>query len=486
MVVAMCEKIINKIHRISLKKKIIFFFALFVLSFAWVLFRNPVYIDTTAYVFPIEDIGDGRVYWGIKNGYNTLMAEKIPEDAYYHKLKVNSNSVITIENKDSSFVERIDLKNGINFHHVRGGVVQYENFEGFVEILELPKKENIQLLTIQNGPNAELYFSSIQVWYKKQLLNRDVAATFPFYLAYTTPQNIAFDKAVSDNNLYDVSFERQKWQGQADFYLDPVLSHFIAQNFKRSIDFPFGHSQLLVRMAILASFALTCFLFFIPYFLLKTFQAKETNKLLFIILGIYLIVMWLVFRHSLYRTWDGMLLNVINLNYDITFTHIFMINEYIFYLIGYSSRTLFVLLQLCLIIFSYERILSKYLISNPAKVIKYLLIFIVLFSPFIILVTVSARRDSSWLLWIIMAYMYLIQSKYYENKKLFIVSVICLLIGIAHRMDCVIFAIPYLFFLWYKKKTLKNTIFVGALTIIVNIYAIFIGAGSHTVICKEQ
>lgn len=120
MIVAMCEKIISIIQQLSLRKKVIIFLALLVISFAWVLFRNPVYIDTTAYVFPLEDIGDGRVYWGGKNGYNTLMSDQISEDAYYHMIKVNTRSSISIKNKDdNSLVERIELKSGINFYRVK-------------------------------------------------------------------------------------------------------------------------------------------------------------------------------------------------------------------------------------------------------------------------------------------------------------------------------------------------------------------------------
>jgi hypothetical protein len=474
----MLERLVNKIHGLSRKKKVIIFLSLFVLSFAWVLFRNPVYIDTTAYVFPIEDTGDGRVYWGIKNGYNTVMADTIPDDAFYSSVKDVSGSSITVENKENnSFVEKIDIKSGINFYDLKGDIVHFERFTGIEETLELPRKEGIRLLIVKNGESVELLFSSIQVYYQKQLLNRDVAATFPFYLAYTTGRNIAFDKAIPDTELYDVSFERRQWF--SDYYLDPAMPHYIAKNFNRAINFPFGRSKLLLGMSFLAALSLSCFLFFVPYHLLKAFTVEGNNKLLFIGLALYLIIMWLIFRHSMYFARDSVLPHVVNMTYSSFFTHLYMISEYIFFLIGYSSKVFFMILQLCIIIWNYEKILSKYLSSIIGKVSKYILILIPLLSPCVILLTMNNRRDVTAFLWVIMGYMYFYNYYLDKNRKIKIISVLCLLVAVACRIDYVLFFIPYFLYFIIKKITFKRVLFTGFLGIIVLIYAFLAGQGSN-------
>jgi hypothetical protein len=65
---------LNRIEQISLKKKIGIFLAFFVFSAVWVLVRNPIYRETTAFVFPLENTGDGRVYYSVKNGYYKPMS----------------------------------------------------------------------------------------------------------------------------------------------------------------------------------------------------------------------------------------------------------------------------------------------------------------------------------------------------------------------------------------------------------------------------
>ena len=455
----MLGKIVTKIQMLPQKRRIIIFLSLFVLSFAWILFRNPVYIETTAYIFPIESIGNGRVYWGIRNGYNKHLAEQIPEDAYYRRIITCAFSTIIIENKEDNFVvQKINPRNGIHFYQVNGNIVRIEGVE---EVLELPIEKSIQLLTIQNGHILELYFSSIQVLFQRQLLNRDVAATFPFYLAYTTSGNMAFDKSTPNTNLFNVSHERRQWF--AESYLDPVLPHFVAENFRRDIDFPFGGSLLMALMSVFAALALTGFLYFVPYLLLKTFAATETNKLLFIGLGIYLSVMWLIFRHSLYCHHNGALGFVIRLEYSTFAGHFFMISEYIFYLIGYSSRVFLKLLLLCAIIWNFNKILSKHLLSQFAKSIKYGFLVVPLLAPFVIIVTVSGSRESDWVLWILLAYSYFILFRDDENKTTYIKSVICLLIGIAISFTAVIFALPYLYDCWTKKRITKRLFFTGIL-----------------------
>jgi len=456
----MLEKTLSKIQSLSLKGKIIIFLLLFVHSFAWVLFRNPVYMDTMAYIFPTDDIGDARVYWGIRNGYNTLMAEHIPKTVFYQKLEVNANSKIIIESKTNDlFFESIEIENGISFHCVEGDIIRYEYGDEIVKILELPKTEGIQLLTVQNGIKAELYFSSIQLFFKKQLLNRDIATTFPFYLAYTADGNIAFDKSIPNNNLYDVSFEKR--QGLENYYLDPAMPHYISNSFKRSFDFPFGHSKLLAGMSLLASFILTCFLFIVPYNIFKTFLSNETNKLLFIGLGFYLFFLWLLFRHTIYSADKGVLQNVIDLTYTNLDSNLYMINEYVFYLIGYSSRTFLALLQLCIIVYNYEKILSKYLLSNLAKAFKYIFILLPLLSPYIILTTVNSSMNSTALLWIILAILYFAMYNYFRSKKYIAASLICLFIGIAYKIDYLIFSVPFLIYSLVKQRTAKNYMITG-------------------------
>jgi len=455
----MLEKVVTRIQILSLKKKAVLFFFLFALSFVWILFRNPVYIETTAYIFPIENTGNGRVYWGIRNGYNRHLAEQIPEDAFYRRIITCAFSTIVVEDKEyNSVIQKITPENGIHFYQVKGNIVRIEGVE---EILELPIEKNIQLLTIQNGRILELYFSSIQVLFQRQLLNRDVAATFPFYLAYTTSGNMAFDKSTPNTNLFDVSHERRQWF--AESYLDPVLPHFVAGNFRRDIDFPFGGSLLMALMSVFAALALTCFLYFVPYQLLKTFVAAEANKLLFIGLGIYLSVMWLIFRHSLYHHHSGALGFVTRLEYSVFAGHFFMISEYIFYLIGYSSRVFFKLLLLCTIIWNLNKILSRHFLSKLAKIIKYGFLGIPLLAPFIVIVTVSGSRESDWVLWILLAYSYFILFRDDENKITYIKSAICLLIGIAINFSAVIFALPYLYDYWIRKRTAKRLFFVSIL-----------------------
>jgi glycosyltransferase involved in cell wall biosynthesis len=471
--------IANKIETLSLKNKIIIFGCLFVFSALWVTLRNPVYQDTTVYVFPIDDTGDGRIYYGIKNGYSKSLSFEIPQDSYYNHISGVKIDSLWVESSDGiSDRKIIDIKDGINMYYLDGDILTlFPSGERF----NIPAK-NVRLLISKNGTSTNLYFSTLEYFYQKQLLNRDVAATFPFYIAYTANGSIAYDKSEIDKNLYDVSYERRQWF--SDDYLDPVLEHHIAPNFRRSINFPYGYpngefSKKLILFSFLASLLLALFLFFVPFQLLKVFINNDSNKLLFIGLGIYLVLIFLLFRHSFYFAEDGQLMHVINLSYSAFFTHTYMMGEYIFYLIGYSSSVFLRLLLLCFIIWNYEKIIARYFTSNILKIIKYLLVIWPLVTPVVIAMTIHSRRDSA-LTWIILGYMFLARNRLLGGRKFMVASIICLLTGILFRIDFAILFIPVLIIKWLDNRSIKNTVLISATGLLVLVYAMVMGQGSNT------
>jgi hypothetical protein len=493
------QNIVAKIQTASFKNKIFIFLCLLAFSGFWVLLRNPVYQDTSVVVFPAtDDIGDGHIYYAVKNGYNKSLSWGISNDAYYlHKTITNVDS-LTVENLDGLIkTEVISIVEGIHYYQLLGDkLIILEN------IIELPRKD-IKLLIVKNGSMVEIYLSSLEFFYRKQLINYDVAATFPFYVAYTVNwNNYAFDKSQIDTKLFDVSYERQ--QDFADNYLDLSLPHYRAMNFKRAIELPFGHSNLLLIMSIISAFALAVFLFFVPFNLLKVFLAGETNRKLFIGLGVYLIGMWLVFRHSGYFRFDGTLKFVVDLLYSIKdllpdhpysgttlFGHLYLISEYIFYLIGYSSRVFLMFFLLCVTVWNYNKILECFLNSNILlKITKYLLIIFILLSVESIAFSYVVHRSYISVTWMILGYIIFFRSKMLENKTMFFASLVCILISVAYRMDFVILFLPVLIYEWLKKITVKKTFLIAFCGIAILCFALLTGRGSntglHRVIMSDQ
>jgi hypothetical protein len=481
MIMQKLARCVNKIEQLSLKRKIIIFCGLFILSGVWVTVRNPVYQETTAYVFPVADTGDGRIYYGIKNGYNKLLSFEIPQDGYYNHISaidVDSIWVDSSEDTDKSELQIIDIANGIHMYQLNG-----ENITLFPtgEQCALPRK-GIRLLVVKNGSSVELYFSSLEFFYQKQLLNRNVAATFPFYLAYTGGAVVAFDKSILDTDLYDVSYERR--QSFADNYLDPTIPHYIAKNFKRAISFPFGYfngrfSKKLILFSFLGALALALFFFFVPFRLIKVFLCDQTNKSLFIILGVYFVVLFLIFRHSVYHEWQGATNTVIALEYGAFFSHAYMVSEYVFYLIGISSRVFCQLFLLCLLIWNYDKILGQFLVSPFQKALKYLLVALPLITPIIISMAIRSAREYVMPLLVILGHMFLIRSKLLKEKRYFAISAITFLIVIALRMDTVILFLPILIFMWLERISLRNTFRVCLIGIALMVYTLIVGQGSN-------
>ncbi|GHU39677.1 hypothetical protein FACS1894190_05370 [Spirochaetia bacterium] len=463
---------VNKIEQLSLKNKIFIFLCLLVFSGLWVVLRNPVYQGTWAFVFPIgNDIGDGRIYYGVKNGYNKPLSWEIPKDAYYHHESITGSDSLTIESAGGSTgIQSISIIEGIHFYALSGDklIISTENS------IELPRK-GIRCLVVKNGSQAELYLSSVEFFYQKQLLNRDVAATFPFYVAYTSnKQNYAYDKAQLDTDLYDVSYERK--QRYADDYVDLLVPHYRALNFKRDTDFPFGHSRLVMVMSILSAFLMACFLFFLPFNLLKVFISKDTNRKLFIGMGVYLIGMWLVFRHSGQSTHLGRLTSVINIKLDFASSYIYWITECMHYLVGYSSRVFVMFFLLCTAVWNYNKILEKYLNFNAlSKILKYMFLVLPLLSKDCIVFTYATERSNTSALWITLGYILFFRSRILKNNKYFVASVLCLLVGISYRFEIVVVFFPVLLYCWLENINFKRTLKICACGIIVVIFAFFIG-----------
>jgi glycosyltransferase involved in cell wall biosynthesis len=369
-------------------------------------------------------------------------------------------------------VQKIDITDGVAMYWLSGDVI---TFEPAGERRELPQK-GIKLLVVKNGPSTELYFSSLEFYYKQQLLNRSAAATFPFYLAYLANGRLVYDKSIPDAKLYDVSYERRQWY--ADDYLDPTVEHHIAPHFKRAVDF-YGNSRLFTLMRLLAALALALFLYIVPFQLLRVFTRDGSNKLLFIGLVVYLVILFLLFRHSFYQNNDHRLMTIIDLGYIPDFTHAYMISEYIFYLTGYSSRVFINLLFLCVIIWNYEKIMSEYLVSTVSKIIKYILVVLPLVTPFVIAWTLNGRRDTTSLLYITMGMMLFARNRMLGGRKFMIFAVICMLLAIANRIDTIFLFIPVFLVKWLDRRTLKNTVFLGIAGVFLIGFALITNRGGH-------
>ncbi len=470
------------------KKQFACFFTLFAVIFVYCIIRNPVYQPTNVYIFPNNGFGNHSIYYTTVNGYHNSLVKKIPEDSYYANFNNISglNRIYSYCSMSDCGITEYSIPQVTSFNVIKGDRLVLEADEK-IEI-ELPAKEIY--MQIVYGAMPEIRLTSVKLIYERSLLNRSVAATFPFTANYSWDRDstkfpftdmytssrhlFIYIKGVPDVNAYDTTYLLTT--SEAD-YVAPSITKFKAEGFVRATA-PWYNTVVVLYCALAAALA-ALFIMYVPINIYKAYKScNRKDKLFMLLTGIYLLAIWYVFRHSLYFFYDGILDSVVTLGFDNhLFGNLYMIMEYVFYILDYASRPFLMLLVLYVMIIYFKKILDNFIPDN-FNLITYVICALSLLSPQILLAALNSQRmDTAVLFCVLSLILYLYYKMVSGKKKHFVMSIVSMLIAVAFRMDFIIMFLPILFLEWINNVTLKKTLIYCVAGLILIVYTM----GVHTI-----